>query len=75
MFYNAILETVKEPIFLLIDKAHFDVDQSIIGKIIFDSNKSTINKLLDTLEKTQMDFHVEPFTSSAKRTTKHNKYY
>ena len=42
---------------------------------IFDSNKSTINKLLDTLEKTQLIFHVEPFTSSAKRTTKPNKYY
>ena len=31
-----------------------------------DSNKMTINKLLELLEKTQLIFHVEPFTSSAK---------
>ena len=40
-----------------------------------DSNKMTINKLLELLEKTQLIFHVEPFTSSAKRTTKPFKYY
>lgn len=40
-----------------------------------DSNKMTINKLLKLLEKTQLIFHVEPFTSSAKRTTKPFKYY
>ena len=40
-----------------------------------DSNKPTIHKLLNILEKTQLIFHVEPFTSSAKRTTKPNKYY
>ena len=40
-----------------------------------DSNKPTVNKILDTLEKTQLIFHVSPFTSSAKRTTKPNKYY
>lgn len=40
-----------------------------------DSNKMTINKILELLEKTQLIFHIEPFTSSAKRTTKPNKYY
>lgn len=40
-----------------------------------DSNKMTINKILELLEKTQLIFHVEPFTSSAKRTTKSHKYY
>ena len=40
-----------------------------------DSNKMTINKILELLEKTQLIFHIEPFTSSAKRTTKPFKYY
>lgn len=40
-----------------------------------DSNKITINKILNTLEKTQLIFQVPPFTSSAKRTTKPSKYY
>lgn len=40
-----------------------------------DSNKPTITKLLDSFEKTQLIFHIPPFTSSAKRTTKPNKYY
>jgi hypothetical protein len=40
-----------------------------------DSNKTTINKLLNILEKTQLIFSVAPFTSSPKRTTKPNKYY
>ena len=35
----------------------------------------TINKILELLEKTQLIFHIEPFTSSAKRTTKPFKYY
>lgn len=39
------------------------------------SNKPTITKLLDAFEKTQLIFKTPPFTSSAKRTTKPNKYY
>lgn len=41
----------------------------------FDTNKKMITKVLDILEKTKLIFHIETFTSSAKRTLKPNKYY
>ena len=42
---------------------------------LYNSNKTTIKKVLTLLEKTLLLFHVESFTSSAKRTTKPHKYY
>ena len=42
---------------------------------IYDTNIKTLSKILNLLEKSQLLFSVEPFTSSAKRTTKPNKYY
>ena len=39
-FHNKILETVNEPIFLLIDEAQYDKDWSLTGKIIFDDTKN-----------------------------------
>ena len=42
---------------------------------IFDAKKPLVTKVLNILEKTQLIFHVEPFTSSVKRTTKPNKYF
>lgn len=41
----------------------------------FDATKLLINKVLDVLEKTQLIFHIEPFTSSVKRTTKPHEYF
>ena len=42
---------------------------------LYESNKTTVKKVLGLLEKTLLLFHVEAFTSSAKRTTKPHKYY
>ena len=42
---------------------------------LFDAKKLLVTKVLNILEKTQVIFHVEPFTSSVKRTTKPNKYF
>ena len=42
---------------------------------LFNSNPNQIDRVLNILEKTQLIFHIEPFTSSAKRTTKPNKYF
>ncbi|WP_298501026.1 ATP-binding protein [uncultured Methanobrevibacter sp.] len=42
---------------------------------IFDAKKLLVSKVLDILEKTQLIFHIEPFTSSVKRTTKPNEYF
>lgn len=39
IFHNSTIDTVEEHIFLLIDEAQYDNDWSMIGKIIFDSNK------------------------------------
>lgn len=41
----------------------------------FNAKKPLITKILDILEKTQLIFHIEPFTSSVKRTTKPNEYF
>ena len=41
----------------------------------FDTNLSMINKVLNILEKTQLIFHIEAFTSSVKRTTKPYEYF
>ncbi len=41
----------------------------------FDASKSIITKVLNILEKTQLIFHIEPFTSSTKRTTKPHEYF
>jgi len=41
----------------------------------FDASLSSINKVLDILEKTQLIFHIEAFTSSVKRTTKPHEYF
>ena len=41
----------------------------------FDTNLSMINKVLNILEKTQLIFHIEAFTSSVKRTTKPHEYF
>ena len=52
-------------------------DEVSIGSLsnLFDAKKLLVTKVLDILEKTQLIFHVEPFTSSVKRTTKPNKYF
>lgn len=42
---------------------------------LFDAKKLLVTKVLDILEKTQLIFHIEPFTSSVKRTTKPNEYF
>ncbi|RAP46032.1 MAG: AAA family ATPase, partial [Methanosphaera sp. rholeuAM74] len=39
IFFNSIIETQNEPVFLLIDEAQYDPDWSLIGKIIFDKSK------------------------------------
>lgn len=41
----------------------------------FNATKGLINKVLDILEKTQLIFHIEAFTSSVKRTTKPHEYF
>ena len=41
----------------------------------FDVNVRQITKILDILEKTQLIFHIEAFTSSSKRTTKPYEYF
>lgn len=41
----------------------------------FDAKIALVTKVLDILEKTQLIFHIEPFTSSVKRTTKPNEYF
>lgn len=41
----------------------------------FDVSMSQITKILDVLEKTQLIFHIEAFTSSSKRTTKPHEYF
>ena len=41
----------------------------------FDAKKPLITKVIDILEKTQLIFHVEPFTASVKRTTKPYEYF
>ena len=42
---------------------------------LFDAKKPLVTKVLGILEKTQLIFHIEPFTSSVKRTTKPNEYF
>ncbi len=41
----------------------------------FNAKIALVTKVLDILEKTQLIFHIEPFTSSVKRTTKPNEYF
>ena len=41
----------------------------------FDAKKPLVSKVLDILEKTQLIFHIEAFTSSVKRTTKPHEYF
>ncbi len=41
----------------------------------FDAKIALVNKVLNILEKTQLIFHIEPFTSSVKRTTKPYEYF
>lgn len=41
----------------------------------FDAKKLLVTKVINILEKTQLIFHIEPFTSSVKRTTKPNEYF
>ena len=41
----------------------------------FDATKLQVTKVLNILEKTQLIFHIEPFTSSVKRTTKPHEYF
>lgn len=41
----------------------------------FDAKKDLVRKVLEVLEKTQLIFHIEPFTSSVKRTTKPHEYF
>ena len=41
----------------------------------FDTNMGLVTKVLDILEKTQLIFHIEAFTSSVKRTTKPHEYF
>ena len=42
---------------------------------LLDINKDTVNSILNTLEKTQLLFHIEPYGSPAKRNRKSWKYY
>ena len=42
---------------------------------LFDAPKLQVTKVLDILEKTQLIFHIEAFTSSVKRTTKPHEYF
>lgn len=42
---------------------------------LFDVKKSLVTKVLRILEKTQLIFHIEAFTSSVKRTTKPHEYF
>ncbi len=42
---------------------------------LFDAKKPLVTKVINILEKTQLIFHIEPFTSSVKRTTKPNEYF
>lgn len=42
---------------------------------LFDAKKPLVTKVLNILEKTQLIFHIGPFTSSVKRTTKPNEYF
>ncbi|RAP46149.1 MAG: AAA family ATPase [Methanosphaera sp. rholeuAM74] len=41
----------------------------------FDVKTALVSKVIDILEKTQLIFHVEAFTSSVKRTTKPHEYF
>ena len=41
----------------------------------FDVKIALVSKVLNILEKTQIIFHIEPFTSSVKRTTKPHEYF
>lgn len=41
----------------------------------FDAKIALVTKVLNILEKTQLIFHIEPFTSSVKRTTKPYEYF
>lgn len=41
----------------------------------FDTKILLVTKILDILEKTQLIFHIEAFTSSVKRTTKPHEYF
>lgn len=42
---------------------------------LFDTNMNLVTKVLEVLEKTQLIHHVDPFTSSVKRTTKPCEYF
>jgi len=39
-YHTSILETLSQPVFILIDEAQNDKDWSINGKLIFDSTKN-----------------------------------
>lgn len=41
----------------------------------FDAKKPLVSKIINILEKIELIFHIEPFTSSVKRTTKPNEYF
>ena len=43
IFFKTIIETLNEPLFLLIDETQYDEDWSLIGKIIFDNSKKNIH--------------------------------
>ncbi|MBQ2653917.1 MAG: ATP-binding protein [Methanobrevibacter sp.] len=42
---------------------------------LFDAKIPLVSKVLDILEKSQLIFHIEAFTSTVKRTTKPHKYF
>lgn len=54
-----------------------NLGQVSIGSLsnLFDAKKLLVTKVLSILEKTQLIFHIEPFTSSVKRTTKPHEYF
>ena len=39
-YHNSIIETVNEPVFILIDEAQYDRDWSLNGKLIFDGSQN-----------------------------------
>lgn len=40
IFFNSLIETRNEPVFLLIDESQYDQEWSLSGKIIFDNSKN-----------------------------------
>ena len=53
---------------------HGEVSKGSLSNL-FDAKIALVTKVLDVLEKTQLIFHIEPFTSSIKRTTKPREYF